>query len=110
MPYAGHYPADGTEAIAHLEVLRAEGGNFLFCPSTALWWLEHYVEFKQHMESHHRVLVLQEDRCLSFARHGLEPDQSGAVVQGSGGRAVFWPKHSGTMVERMDKREQLCVL
>ena len=34
--YAGYYPADCTEAIAHLEVLRAKGGNFLFFPSPAL--------------------------------------------------------------------------
>jgi len=107
--YAGYYPAERTEAIAHLEALRTKRRYLLFLPSTALWWLEHYAEFKQHLESHHRLLVRQEDRCLIFALHRLKLDQSCAVVQGSGGRAVFWLKHSGMMVERMNKREQSCV-
>jgi hypothetical protein len=33
---AGYYPADSTEAITHLEVLRAKGGEYLLFPSTAL--------------------------------------------------------------------------
>ena len=47
--YAGYYPANSAEAIAHLEKLRSKGGEFLLLPSTALWWLEHYGEFKQHL-------------------------------------------------------------
>jgi len=65
--YAGYHPADSAEAIAHLEALRAKGGDFLLFPSTALWWLEYYVEFKEHLERHYRSVVRQEDACVIFA-------------------------------------------
>jgi hypothetical protein len=44
--YAGHYPADGEAAIAHLSELRARGAQYLMIPATALWWLEHYGELR----------------------------------------------------------------
>jgi hypothetical protein len=47
--YADHHPADSSEAIRHLEELRARG---VFCVSqTAFWWLDHYKEFKHYLES-----------------------------------------------------------
>jgi hypothetical protein len=49
--YAGHYPADGAEAITHLETLRAKGGDFLLFPNTACWWLDHYEKFKQRLDA-----------------------------------------------------------
>jgi glycosyltransferase involved in cell wall biosynthesis len=51
--YAGHHPADSAAAIDHLESLRAKGGQYLLLPSTALWWLDHYEEFKEHLENHY---------------------------------------------------------
>jgi hypothetical protein len=65
--YAGHYPADSAAAIAHLEALRATGGNFLLFPQTALWWLEHYGAFGQHLENRYRAIVTREDTCVIFA-------------------------------------------
>jgi hypothetical protein len=49
--YAGHHPADSAEAIAHLEALRAKGGQFLLFPRTSCWWLEHYREFATHLDA-----------------------------------------------------------
>jgi glycosyltransferase involved in cell wall biosynthesis len=65
--YAGYNPADSAAAIAHLEALRAKGGQYLLLPSTTLWWLEHYAEFRQHLQSHYRVVVDVKDTCLAFA-------------------------------------------
>jgi hypothetical protein len=42
--YAGHYPADGEAAAAHLKELRALGAQYLMIPDTGLWWLDHYRE------------------------------------------------------------------
>jgi hypothetical protein len=64
--YAGYYPADSAEAIAHLEELRKKGADFLLFPSTAFWWLEHYPEFRRHLESRYRKVADQEDVCLIF--------------------------------------------
>lgn len=44
--YAGHYPADGEAAIAHLNELQARGAQYLMIPATGLWWLEHYEELR----------------------------------------------------------------
>ena len=52
--YAGYYPADGAEAIAHLEDLREKGAGFLLFPETAFWWLESYEEFGEHLNSRYR--------------------------------------------------------
>jgi GT2 family glycosyltransferase len=65
--YAGRYPADGTAAIAHLEALRAKGGDYLIFPGSALRWLEHHEMFRQHLESRYRVVVRHEDTCVVFA-------------------------------------------
>jgi 2-polyprenyl-3-methyl-5-hydroxy-6-metoxy-1,4-benzoquinol methylase len=51
--YAGHYPSDSTAAIAHLEELRAKGAGYLLFPEPARWWLDHYREFKQYLDSHY---------------------------------------------------------
>lgn len=86
--YAGYYPADSAKAIAHLEALRAKGGDFLLFPRTTFWWLEHYAEFKQHLERQYRVIVHQEDTCVIFALRESETDQPEAVALGNDGRAV----------------------
>jgi glycosyltransferase involved in cell wall biosynthesis len=49
--YAGHHPADSSQAILHLEALRAKGGQFLLFPQTSFWWLEHYQEFAAHLDA-----------------------------------------------------------
>jgi colanic acid/amylovoran biosynthesis glycosyltransferase len=48
--YAGHHPADSEEAVRHLEALRRRGVDFLVFPATALWWLDHYDGFRQHLD------------------------------------------------------------
>ena len=64
--YAGHKPADSTEAIGHLEALRAKGASFIVFPNTTFWWLDYYAEFRRHLESHYRVVARHEDSCLIF--------------------------------------------
>jgi hypothetical protein len=64
--YAGYYPADSADAIAHLEARRAAGVDFLVLPRTSFWWLEYYTEFREHLERHYRLPVAQRDTCLIF--------------------------------------------
>ena len=65
--YAGFYPADSAAAIAHLEELRAGGAKYLIFPSVAFWWLDHYAQFKQHLESHYSEIGRCKDVCLIYA-------------------------------------------
>ena len=61
--YAGFHPADSAAAITHLEEVRALGADYLLIPQTALWWLDHYREFRQHIESRYGFVVRQPDTC-----------------------------------------------
>jgi len=63
--YAGHYPPSSSAAIDHLEALRARGGTFLLFPGTAFWWLEHYKDFGQHLDSRFARLHSDDD-CLLY--------------------------------------------
>jgi hypothetical protein len=64
--YAGHHPADGAVAIAHLEALRAKGAGFLLFPSTGFWWLDYYEKLAQHLNRQYPVVV-RDEACLVFA-------------------------------------------
>ena len=59
--YAGFHPADSAAAIAQLDEVRALGAEYLLIPQTALWWLEHYREFRQHLETRYAFVVRQPD-------------------------------------------------
>jgi GT2 family glycosyltransferase len=71
--YAGQYPADDEEAIAHLESLRAKGAEFLLFPATAFWWLEHYEGFRRHLEGRYER-VWNDEHCVIYKLSYLEPD------------------------------------
>jgi hypothetical protein len=43
--YGGYHPGDSAEAIAHLDLLRGRGAQYILFPETALWWLDYYTEF-----------------------------------------------------------------
>jgi GT2 family glycosyltransferase len=64
--YAGHYPADSLDAIAQLERLRAQGGEYLVIPRPALWWLDHYRELRRYLDSRCRRIVEQNDLCFIY--------------------------------------------
>jgi hypothetical protein len=64
--YAGHYPADSAEAIAHLESLRSQGAEFLLFPEPAFWWLDHYGAFREYLASRYFVAARRADTCVIF--------------------------------------------
>jgi len=71
--YIGYHPSDSAQAIAHLEELRKKGAGFLLFPGTAFWWLEHYGEFRDHLDSHYSR-VCEEEGCIIFE---LSPTDAG---------------------------------
>jgi hypothetical protein len=64
--YAGHHPADGGEAIAHLEELRGQGAHYFLLPSTYFWWLDHYQGLAEHLASRYRLVADCPDTCLIY--------------------------------------------
>jgi hypothetical protein len=69
--YAGHHPGDSAEAIAHLEELRARGGEFLLFPATGLWWLDHYGELAEHLDRAARPIVREDGTCVIYDLAGV---------------------------------------
>jgi transposase-like protein len=68
--YAGYYPETSAEAIQHLEELRSRGARFLIFPSTSFWWLDHYEDFRRHLESRCGLIARSEDSCAIFDLDG----------------------------------------
>ncbi len=71
--YAGHYPEDGASAISHLEELRGRGAQYVAFPETAMWWLDHYGELREHLEDRCR-LVADEPECRVFELAAVAPE------------------------------------
>lgn len=65
--YAGHYPADGDEAVAHLEQLRAAGAEYLVIPAEARWWLEHYPQLQAVLDDDGELLPSDSQTALIYA-------------------------------------------
>jgi GT2 family glycosyltransferase len=78
--YGGYYPKRGLSAIAHLEAVRARGGEYLLLPATALWWLDHYPEWRCHLERRYRRLVDDPETCLIYSL-GERPERELAPLE-----------------------------
>jgi SAM-dependent methyltransferase len=72
--FTGAYPVDGPDLIAHLEALRARGAQYIVFPATALWWLDHYSDFRRHLAQRYRLAAREQDTCWIFALH-FPPDR-----------------------------------
>ena len=68
--YPNIYPADSAEAITQLESGRAKGAGYLLIPRPALWWLDYYTGFKEHLERNYVLTVRDEETCLIFDVRG----------------------------------------
>jgi hypothetical protein len=64
--YAGHHPCDSDEAIARLEDLRRRGAEYLVIPATALWWLDFYSGFAEHLASRGELVSEVAGTCRIF--------------------------------------------
>lgn len=77
--YSGHHPANSTAAIVQLETLRARGAGYLLFPQPAFWWLDHYVEFREHLERRYPIAAQEPECCLIFSLRGAA--DGGAAVR-----------------------------
>jgi glycosyltransferase involved in cell wall biosynthesis len=93
--FAGHHPRDSRTAVEHLEMLRERGGQYLLFPGTAFWWLDHYREFKEHLDTHH-TLRWADEVCIIYQLSG-----SGAEDRQPQAPAMFPPddRHAGSRWE-----------
>lgn len=70
--YLGYHPRDGADAIAHLEMIRERGAEFLLIPVVFEWWLVHYEDLRFHLEqSYQRLPSIDGEGSLFDLRHQL---------------------------------------
>jgi hypothetical protein len=50
----GGPPKNSQQAITELEKLRRQGGRYLVFPRYTVWWLDHYKDFRSHLDSRYR--------------------------------------------------------
>jgi len=65
--YAGHHPADSTEAIRAVDRAKRRGAKYLAIPQTAMWWLDHYPEFGRWLTETGSVVADVADVCRVYA-------------------------------------------
>lgn len=63
--YAGHHLQNSEAAVAHLEALRAKGGNFFLLPNTAFWWLDYYEAYFHHLDRHY-PRIWSDENCIIY--------------------------------------------
>jgi hypothetical protein len=49
--WAGHHPADSAEVLAMLGEEQNRGARYLAIPAMSSWWLRHYDDLVDHLES-----------------------------------------------------------
>jgi glycosyltransferase involved in cell wall biosynthesis len=79
--YAGYHPVDSAGAISHLEELRAKGVDHIAFPAPSLWWLDHYGELREHLESRYREVCQDSEAGVVYA---LEPSRADGSRDGNG--------------------------
>ena len=101
--YAGHHLSDSDAAIAHLESLRDQGGEFLLFPATALWWLDYYSVFHTHLRTHYAVVAEASDEYLVYdlrkRRRRAEEEQHANRSHGPARSNVALPKGAASAEE-----------
>lgn len=96
--YAGHYPADGAEAVAHLEELRAGGAQYLVIPAEASWWLEHYRELRELLEREGELLAGDPEVARVYAlppKEGVSPPPPPRSRRSAARARLRLPRRSG---------------
>jgi hypothetical protein len=86
--WGGFHPEDSQAAIEHLEALRSKGAQYLVFPETALWWLDFYGDFAEHLDGRYRVLEQAESCVIYDIRVGRAAGEAdGEAAAGEGQRS-----------------------
>lgn len=64
--YAGHHPEDAEVAVRHLEELRVRGATHFVIPATSAWWLDHYADFRRHLDERFAPLAADPETCVAW--------------------------------------------
>jgi glycosyltransferase involved in cell wall biosynthesis len=86
--WAGYHPVDSEAAIRHLEALRDRGARYFAIPSTSFWWLHHYREFAEHLETDYKRIHSDEHLVLFDVGETAAPAAKPRRPAGKGERVL----------------------
>jgi hypothetical protein len=64
--WAGYYPENGADALAHLDALEGDGYEYILFPASSFWWLDYYQGLAARLLTKGRVLW-HDESCAIFA-------------------------------------------
>jgi hypothetical protein len=59
--YKGSPPSCSRAAVVQLEAARWRGADVLVIPKPDLWWLQHYPQLAEHLETRYRLVAREDD-------------------------------------------------
>lgn len=77
--YAGFYPADGEDALAHLASVARDGAGYLVIPDTARWWLEYYAELADYLRARCITVIDEPGACAVFELPAVSQEPAEAL-------------------------------
>jgi len=88
--YAGFHPADGRQALEHLDALRRVGADYIAFPAPSFWWLDHYDELREFLENEAFEVPAHSSACRVFGLRPAVPAHSDVEPPQAVGRSVQW--------------------
>jgi hypothetical protein len=88
--YAGFHPADGRQALEHLDALRRVGADYIAFPAPSFWWLDHYDELREFLENEAFEVPAHSSACRVFGLRPAVPAHSDVEPAQAVGRSVQW--------------------
>jgi hypothetical protein len=98
--YAVNDPADSNEVVAHLELLRTAGAEYLLIPRNAYWWLEHYMGFRTHLRQAYSLVTRQQNVCIIY-----DLRDSATPFLADSAHRLKTPRRGGIRQQRIDRRK-----
>jgi hypothetical protein len=96
--YAGHHPADGHAAVSELERLWAVGARYLVIPDTGRWWLEHYGELRNWLETRGGVVADEPETGIVFRLERADDRAADAATPAESARVAA---HVGALIDAL---------
>jgi hypothetical protein len=94
-PFEGGMPRNDEEAIAVLERLRGDGGEFMFFSEACLPWLEHYAGLERYLAERYAVVIEDPSRRSTLRPPRMTSESPGpARAAGTRESPACWRRRS----------------
>jgi hypothetical protein len=61
-------------------MVRTKGAQFLLIPAYSFWWLDHYSEFRQHLDGRYCRILADQD-CVIYRLAAPQPSREASLIR-----------------------------